>query len=95
MNALATLDWRRYIIAGGDGYFITRNIPLPDETLGQYRLVMSVCASGYSDSVRVEGNYKIFDSDGRQIADQRGVPIHYSDDLVKNAERWLEHYGAE
>lgn len=94
MNVLATLDWRSYIIDGGDEYFVTRNIPLPDETLGQYRLEMSVCASGYSDSVRVEGSYKIIDGEGRQIADQRGIPIRYSDDLVKSAERWLAHYGA-
>jgi hypothetical protein len=94
MNVLATLDWRAYVIDGGDGYFVTRNIPIPDETLGQYRLEMSVCASGSVGNVRVEGNYKIIDGEGRQIADQRGIPIHYSDDLVKSAERWLAHYGA-
>jgi hypothetical protein len=89
---LTAIDWRAYVMGGESGYFITRNIPLESTMLGQYRIEMSVSASGYADNVEVTGNYRIYDADGRQIADQRGIAIHYSEDLIKSAERWLSRY---
>lgn len=95
MEQLANLDWQRYIFSDGGNppYYATHNIPLAPTRLGQYRIEMSIYATGFADDVRVRGNYRIFDAEGHQmLADQRGIEIHYSDDLVRSAARWIDRY---